>query len=104
MSSLFNSVRKFYSDQGLDKERFDFYKKKLLFYQKHGPIENTAVCYHAMAGYFALKADYNNTIMYFLKAAEVFRQFSPSGYANEIVVTGYEYQRWGNFDLAQRYL
>ena len=51
-----------------------------------------------------MKADYNISIGYILKSAEVYRNFSLSGYANEMIVAGFAYQHWGNFDRAKHYL
>jgi len=103
-NSLFNSVRVYYSHAGLQDEKLKYFQDKLKYYKKNGPIENTAVCYHCIAGPYSFKADYNNAISNYLKSAEVFKSFSPMGYCNEICVVGWYYYLWGNYEKAEYYL
>ena len=102
--SLLNTIREFYNMLSLHKERLAFYEEKLNFYQHYGPMENMAACFHGIAGYYYFKADYNQAIGYYLKAAEVFHKFSKIGYSNEITVVGFMYSKWGNDEKALHYL
>ena len=103
-NSLLNTIREFYNYMSAHNERLKFYEEKLRYYQVNGPAENMAVCYHGMAGYYYFKSDFNNAIGYYLKAGEVFKNFSYMGYSNDITVTGLMYSKWGNDDRALYYL
>jgi tetratricopeptide (TPR) repeat protein len=103
-NSLFNTIRLYYNEVGMQEKKFEFYNGKLLFYQQNGPIENTGVCYHGIGGYYGYKADYNNAINAYLQSAESYKTFSQSGYANEICVIGSLYFDWGNYNRAKFYL
>ena len=104
LSGMLSEIRIFYNYLSLQDERLAYYQEKLKYYQQHGPIENTASCYHGIAGYYLYRADYNTAISYYLKAGEVFKTFTKDGFANESVVVGMMYYRWGNFTKANEYL
>ena len=85
-------------------EKFRYYTEKVAFYKKHGPVENTANCFHAIAGYYNYMGNIDKSIEYYLRARDVFRSFDSNGYANEEVVVGAAYMEWGNFEKAEVYL
>ncbi len=104
MYGILGSIRIYYNYIGLQEERLAFYQKKLKYYELNGPQENTAVCYHGIAGYYLYKADYNKAISFYLRAAEGFKSFSQNGYINEINISGMTYYKWGNSERVQKYL
>jgi adenylate cyclase len=104
LDSWLGGLRTLYNAAGMQKEKLAYYEEKLAYYEENGPVENKGVCYHSIAGYYALKADYNNAISYYLKATEVFKLFSPLAYANDIAVVGTNYYIWGNYQKAKYYL
>lgn len=102
--SLLNLLREYFNYANKQEERLAYYQGKLDYYQKNGPIENTAACYHSIAGYFAYKAKYNMAISYYLRAAEVYKTFSLYGYYYEFSAIGTYYYLWGNYDKSKEYL
>ena len=103
-NSLLNTIREFYNYLSAHVDRLKFYEDKLRYYEQNGPDENTAPCYHGIAGYYYFKSDYNKAISYYLKAADVFRGFSYIGYSNDITVAGFMYSKWGNKERALYWL
>ena len=93
---LFNKLNK-------QEERFQYYTQKLAHYKLNGPVENTAPCYHGLAGYYVYKNDLNSAISNYLKALSVYKNFDPNMYVNEISVVGTEYADWGNDKKAYEY-
>jgi tetratricopeptide (TPR) repeat protein len=85
-------------------ERLHYFQQKLEYYQVNGPYENTAPCYHGIAGYYLYKGAYNLAINNYLKGAEIFRKFNPHFYSNVLYVLGMTYNQWGNFDKAGYYV
>ncbi len=102
--SILNGLRLYYSTAGLKEARVAYFREKLNYYELNGPVENTATCYHAIAGSYTFDADYNNAISNYLKAAEIYKTYSPGGYSNEINAIGRYYYLWGNYDRAFHYL
>jgi tetratricopeptide (TPR) repeat protein len=102
--NLLLGFRNLYNLLNRQEERYRYYKKKLDEYLSTGPYENTAACYHGIAGYFAYTADYNQAISYYLKGAEVFKNFYPYWYYNAMGIVGIYYAEWGNFTKALTYL
>ncbi len=102
--SLLNALRVYLSFAGLHEERLAYYQEKLKYYQENGPLENMAACYHAIAGYYVYKADYNLAISNYLKAADCYKDFSARGYCNDICAAGKFYYEWGNYERSQYYL
>jgi signal transduction histidine kinase/DNA-binding NarL/FixJ family response regulator len=103
-NSLLTAIREFYNVNSWHEERLNFYTEKLNYYLQHGPWQNTAPCYHGIAGYYVFKADFNRAISNYLKAAEVYERYSLLGYCNEITVVGMIYRRWENYERALYYL
>ncbi len=85
-------------------EKLQYYTDKVIFYKRHGPIENKANCYHGIAGYYYALADYDKAIGYYLRARDVYITFDSLGYANEQQTIGSVYLEWGNLDKAEVYL
>ena|GEM_PF-965652 len=85
-------------------EKFRYYSEKLIFYKYYGPRQNTATCYHGIAGYYYGLADYDKALEYFIRARDVYQSFDPVACANEMQVIGYVYLEWGNLDKAEIYL
>ena len=83
--------------------RLHYFQKKLEYYLVNGPYENTAPCYHAIAGFYLYKGAYNQAINNYMKGEEVFRKFQPNFYANVLYVLGMTYNQWGNFEKARYY-
>jgi signal transduction histidine kinase/CheY-like chemotaxis protein/HPt (histidine-containing phosphotransfer) domain-containing protein len=102
--ALLGHIRIFYNDLNMHEERKAYYDQKLKYYQEHGPIENTAACYHGFGGYYLYKGDYNLAISNYLKGAEVYKTFSPYSYANALAIIGQTYSQWGNRKKAVEYL
>ena len=104
IAPLITTVRTLYNILTKQEERLEFYKGKLAYYLLNGPVENTAACYHGIAGYYNYKADYNLAISNYLRAAAIFKPFWGYFYRNEIGVVGVTYERWGNDEKADYYL
>ncbi len=104
ITPLLLKIRNLYNILNKQEERFEFYKEKLDYYLVNGPVENTAACYHGIAGYYNYKADYNLAISNYLRAAAIFKPFYQDFYNNEMGVTGVTYERWGNDEKAIHYL
>jgi two-component system, NtrC family, sensor kinase len=104
IAPLLTAVRTLYNILTKQEERLEFYKGKLAYYLLNGPVENTAACYHGIAGYYNYKADYNLAISNYLRAAAIFKPFWGYFYRNEIGVVGVTYERWGNDEKAEYYL
>jgi len=99
-----NSIQELYDIAGKQFEKFQYYTEKLRFYQKHGPMENTANCFHGIADYYLYLADYDKAIEYYLRAREVYRKFDSIGVENETGLIGNAYLQWGNLTKAEEYL
>ncbi len=99
-----SEIRWLFNLAGKQEQKFQYYNEKLAFYKKHGPIENTANCYHGIAGYYAYLGDHDKSIGYYFRARDVYKSFSPEAYANETQVIGSEYLLWGNLNKAEVYL
>ncbi len=84
-------------------ERLQYFSKKLKYYKTNGPQENMGACYHGLGGYYYRKGNYNLAIGYFLKSVEIFKEFSPFAYGNELAVIGFLYGEWGNTTKALLY-
>jgi adenylate cyclase len=99
-----SEIRVLFRSAGKQGEKFRYYTEKAVFYKRHGPIENTADCFHGIAGYYNYLADYDKAIEYYLRAKEVYKSFDPLACANEEQVIGAMYLKWGNLDKAEEYL
>jgi two-component system NtrC family sensor kinase len=108
MVRLLSSIRIVYNQLNQPEERYKFYREKLDYYLINGPAENTAACYHGIAGYYTYIADYNLAISNYLKAASVLKQYNTRFYRyfynNELVAAGLYYSIWGNDEKAKQYL
>ncbi len=104
ITPLLSGIRVLYNRLNRQEDRFQFYKMKLEYYLLNGPVENTAACYHGIAGYYVYKADYNLAISNYLKSAAVYKSFDTHGYNNEIGAVGVYYSLWGNDEKADYYL
>ena len=99
-----SNIRALYNSTGKQEEKFRFYTDKLTYYLMHGPIENTANCFHGIAGFYSYFGDYDKSIGFYLRAQDVYKSFDPVGYANEKEAIGTSYLEWGNLDKAEFYL
>jgi two-component system, NtrC family, sensor kinase len=104
ITPLLTKIRTLYNILNKQEARFEFYKEKLDYYLLNGPVENTAACYHGIAGYYNYKADYNLAISNYLRAGVIFKPFWQYYYRNELAVVGVTYKRWGNDEKAGYYL
>ncbi len=104
IAPVLTRIRVLYNRLNRQDEKLQFYQEKLNYYLMNGPVENTAACYHGIAGYYFYKADYNNAISYYLRAAAIYKTFFPFYYNNEIGVIGSSYAKWGNDEKANYYL
>jgi adenylate cyclase len=103
-NSPLHIIRLLFNSAGKQQEKFQYYSEKALFYKTHGPVENSADCYHGIAGYYFYLGDYDKTIEYYMRARDVYKSFDPFGYATEGAVIGNIYLLWGNLDKAEAYL
>ncbi len=103
-NSYLTSVAALFDRIGRQEQKLNFYRSKLVDYTLTGPKENMAGCFHGLAGYFSMKGDYEQAFTYYFKALEIYETFSPSGYADELSVIGYNYAKWGNLRRASMYL
>jgi len=99
---LYN-IRRIYFSAGKQVEMYKYYSDKVAYYKRHGPIENTAVCYHGLGQYYLSLADYDKAIGYFIRAKEIFSLFDPLGAVNAKGIIGTSYMEWGNLDKAEEY-
>ena len=97
-------IRYMFNIAGKQQEKFRYYANKLAFYQRNGPTENMADCFHGLAGYYIFYADYDKAIEYYIRAMEVYKSFDLNAYYNEKQVIGGYYLDWGNFNKAEVYL
>ncbi len=100
---LLINMRILYNYLNTQDDRLKYYQQKLEYYQVNGPYENTAPCYHAIAGYYLYKGAYNQALNNYMKGDEVFRKFNPHFYVNVLYVLAMTYNQWGNFDKALYY-
>jgi len=92
-----------YNFVGNQDSRLKYYTDKLMYYLINGPVENTAPCYHAIAGYYNYKADYNLAISNYLKAGSIYKNFDERNYLNDLDVVAQVYSDWGNYKKAAEY-
>ncbi|MDP4286261.1 MAG: ATP-binding protein [Bacteroidota bacterium] len=92
-----------YNFVGNQDSRLKYYTDKLKYYLINGPVENTAPCYHAIAGYYDYKADYNLAISNYLKAGSIYKNFDEQEYLNDLDVVAQVYSDWGNYKKAAEY-
>ncbi len=96
-------IRQVFNDAGLQEEKRDFYLAKLAYYEKHGPAENIGICQHGLGGYYYFTGQGDKAIEHYLRAREIFAEFDPAGYANELWPIGAVYLSWGNLQKAEIY-
>jgi signal transduction histidine kinase len=101
---LLANIRNIYNLLNKQEERFSFYQNKLQYYLVNGPVENTAACYHGMAGYYFNAGEFNIAITHFFKAAETYKPFYYTWYVTDLAVIGDTYAYWGNDEKASYYL
>ncbi|MHB1179410.1 MAG: tetratricopeptide repeat protein, partial [Daejeonella sp.] len=101
--SLLWELRILYNYLGLQKDRYTFYNEKLKYYLLHGPWQNTAPCYNGLAGYYGFFTNYNLAISNYLKAADIYKRYSPMDYLFCLNQAGVMYQDWGNTEKATEY-
>ncbi|HEY4195086.1 MAG TPA: ATP-binding protein [Mucilaginibacter sp.] len=104
ISPLLFNIRLYFNKLNDQEARLKFYQKQLEYYQVNGPVENTASCYHGIAGYYFYQAQYNQAITNYLKGAEVYRKFNPRLYFNAISVVSFNYVIWGNTEKGLYYM
>lgn len=85
-------------------EKIKYYEDRVDHYQKYGPRENIATCYHGIANAYYGLGNFNMAIRYYLKSSEVYKEFSAYYYSNELTVAGVAYKEWGNYSKAVEYL
>ena len=104
ITPVLSKIRTLYNIIKRQEDRLEFFKEKLNYYLLNGPVENTAACYHGIAGYYNYKADYNLAINNYSKARDIFKSFWGYFYRNEISVIGNAYEKWDNREKAFQYL
>jgi len=100
---LLVNMRVLYNFLNNQDDRLHYFQQQLENYLVNGPYENTAPCYHAIAGYYLTKGAYNQALTNYMKGGEVFRRFNPLLFANINYVLGVTYSQWGNLDKARYY-
>jgi tetratricopeptide (TPR) repeat protein len=98
------TIRFLFNEMGKQEEKYQYYSEKAAYYQRHGPKENLADCYHGIAGYYSTLEDYDKSIEYYMRAREIYKSFDHFGYATDGLVIGSEYLNWGNLEKAEEYL
>ena len=98
--SPLNLMRYSFTAGGWQQERKAFYEEALLRYERDGPLENKASCYHALGGYYLVNQQYAQAIENYTRAREVFQTFEPESARSEDNVIGLTYATWGNFERA----
>jgi signal transduction histidine kinase len=103
LNALLFNMRLYFNTLNDQEARLKFYQRQLEYYQVNGPVENTAACYHGIAGYYYYKALYNLAITNYLRDAEIYRKFNPRFYYNAMSVVATYYVQWGNYERALYY-
>jgi len=103
-NSPLHIIRLIFNSAGKQQDKVKYYSEKSLFYNIHGPVENSATCYHGIAGYYIYVGDYDKAIEYYMRARDTYKSFDPFGYATEGAVIGNMYLLWGNLGKAEAYL
>ncbi|MFI5154263.1 MAG: hypothetical protein ACHQET_13065 [Chitinophagales bacterium] len=103
ITSLLTVTRLTYNEVGNQEDRYTFYNEKLHYYIANGPIENVAPCYHSLGGYYLYKANYNLGISNYLRAVDMYKNFSSKSYYNITGVVANTYAFWGNNEKALMY-
>ena len=103
-NSPLHMMRLLFNSRGEQIDRFKYYSDKAAFYKRYGPIENTAACYHSIAGYYSFIGDYDKSIEYYLRARAASKSVDSYGYASEGAIVGNIYLLWGNLEKARHYL
>jgi len=103
LNALLFNMRLYFNTLNDQDARLKFYQRQLEYYQVNGPVENTAPCYHGIAGYYYYKALYNLAITNYLRDAEIYRKFNPRFYYNAMSVVATYYVLWGNYERALYY-
>ncbi len=85
-------------------DKLPYYTKKLSYYLQRMQYNSAAACYHCLAGYYVFKGDLNSAISNYLKAGELFKNFSTVWYVHEFSTVGNSYGEWGNTAKANLYL
>ena len=104
MVMLLLSMRILYNLLDDQPGRLKYYTQKLEYYQVNGPVENTAPCYHAIAGYYYYKNENNLAISNYLKTLAIYKPFDYNVYLAVLSVIGLQYAEWGNNAKAREYL
>jgi hypothetical protein len=103
-NSPLHMMRLLFNSRSKPIERFQYYSAKASFYKRYGPVENTAACYHSIAGYYSSIGDYDKAIEYYMRARAASESVDAYGYASEGAIIGNIYLLWGNLEKAQQYL
>ncbi len=98
--SPLNLMRYSFTAGGWQQERKAYYEEALRRYERDGPHENTASCFHALGGYYLVNQQYALAIENYTRAREVFQEFEPESAVSEDNVIGLAYASWGNIDRA----
>ncbi|QIL77888.1 hypothetical protein G7064_01235 [Hymenobacter sp. HDW8] len=81
-----------------------FVQAQAAFYQRRGARENLYMCYRILGGHYVRQGDYNQSISYLLRGADLAGTFSRYQQANELKVAGSTYADWGNPTKALHFL
>jgi hypothetical protein len=98
------NIRFLFNSAGRQEAKFQYYSEKAAYYKSHGPPENLAICYHAIAGYYSHLTDYDKAIEYYMRTRDVIEPTDPGSYAGETQIIGGMYLEWGNLDKAEEFL
>ncbi|MEI7725236.1 MAG: histidine kinase [Bacteroidota bacterium] len=103
-SDLLGNLRMLFYLAGKQQERFRYFSEKVTYYKSHGLVGNVAICYHSIAGYYLLLADYDKAIEYYMRSGEAYRTLDQNEYDTQLACIGSVYLEWGNLDKAEEYL
>ena len=94
--ALLSTLRLYYYSLNIQEERYQYYEQKLKLYTTRNNRPNMAACYHALGGYYNIKAAYNRAISNYLKAADIYKEYNTGTFCNSLSVAADEYANWGN--------
>ena len=98
------NIRFLYNIALRQEEKFQFYSEKAAYYKRYGPMENLAVCYHGIAGYYWYLGDHDRAIENYMHARDILKPIDPAAFAGETMFIGSMYLDWGNLDKAEEFL
>jgi two-component system NtrC family sensor kinase len=101
---LLGDLRVLYNRLNRPEAKGAYYRAKLAGYRRRGAWENTAACWHGLAGYYASRGDYNRAVGCYLEAAARYRTVMRYQSYALLAAAGSVYADWGNPEKGLFYL